>query len=58
MCQYEKVCWGVGGGEKSCGEKCRVRVWGCGGGVENMDRGAVVRGEVRYGKKCGGKYGD
>ena len=29
-----------------------------GGGVENVDKGAVVRGEVRYGKKCRGKCWD
>ena len=54
MLGYEKVCLGVGGGEKRCGES----MGGVGGGVENVHRGAVVRGEVRYGKKCGGKCGD
>ena len=25
------VLWG---GKKRCGERCRIRVWGCGGGVK------------------------
>ena len=30
----KEVCWGVGGGQRSCGGRCREMCWGVGGGKE------------------------
>ena len=54
----KEVCWGVGGGQESCGKKyggcggrCREMCWGVGGGKERC----VGSGEVWGG--CGRVYG-
>ena len=54
----KEVCWGVGGGQGSCGkryggcgERCREMCWGVGGGKERC----VGSGEVWGG--CGKVYG-
>ena len=60
----KEVCWGVGGGQGSCGKRCREMCWGV-GEVRKDVRGGCgkvygVSGEVcwRVGKGCGQGNGE
>ena len=41
-----EVCWGVGGGEGSCGGRCSEVCWGVGGGKERCAGSGEVWGGV------------